>query len=77
MTRKSDPKIKKENKQSILGWNFLPWLILLIYPMRHVNWGLDLWDTGYNYANFLYMGTEHMDPMWLFPLTWLTPPAIF
>lgn len=41
-------------------------LFLILYPMRHVNWGLDLWDTGYNYANFTYMGTDHMDPMWLF-----------
>ncbi|MCM1045307.1 MAG: hypothetical protein NC417_07340 [Candidatus Gastranaerophilales bacterium] len=41
-------------------------LFLLIYPLRHIEWGLDFWDTGYNYANFQYMGTEHMDPMWLF-----------
>lgn len=57
-----EPKPKK----TISKMNILPWLILLIYPMRHVNWGLDLWDTGYNYANFQYMGTEHMDSMWLF-----------
>lgn len=41
-------------------------LILFLYPFRHINWGLDLWDTGYNYSNFVYMGTEHMDTMWLF-----------
>lgn len=41
-------------------------VILAFYPLRHIGWGLDLWDTGYNYANFQYMGTEHMDPMWLF-----------
>lgn len=41
-------------------------LILLLYPLRHIYWGLDLWDTGYNYANFRYMGLEHMDSMWLF-----------
>ena len=41
-------------------------LILLLYPLRHINIGLDLWDTGYNYGNFMYMGTDHMDPMWLF-----------
>ena len=41
-------------------------IILILYPMRHVACGLDLWDTGYNYANFRYMGTEHMDSMWLF-----------
>lgn len=41
-------------------------IILLLYPLRHIRWGLDLWDTGYNYGNFQFMGTEHMDPMWLF-----------
>lgn len=41
-------------------------VVLGLYPLRHIGWGLDLWDTGYNYANFQYMGTEHMDPMWLF-----------
>lgn len=46
-------------------------LVLLLYPLRHMNIGLDLWDTGYSYANFLYMGTDHMDPMWLFS-TYLT-----
>ena len=41
-------------------------VILALYPLRHIHWGLDLWDTGYNYANFEYMGLEHMDSMWLF-----------
>ena len=41
-------------------------VVLAFYPLRHINLGLDLWDTGYNYANFQYMGTDHMDPMWLF-----------
>ncbi len=41
-------------------------VVLAFYPLRHIDWGLDLWDTGYNYANFAYMGTEHMDSMWLF-----------
>lgn len=41
-------------------------VILAFYPLRHIAYGLDLWDTGYNYANFQYMGMEHMDPMWLF-----------
>ena len=31
-------------------------VILAFYPLRHISWGLDLWDTGYNYANFEYMG---------------------
>lgn len=40
--------------------------ILILYPLRHIHWGLDLMDTAYNYANFQYMGLEHMDSMWLF-----------
>lgn len=46
--------------------NYIFPLMLLLYPLRHIHWGLDLWDTGYNYANFRYMGLDHMDPMWLF-----------
>jgi len=41
-------------------------VVLALYPLRHIGQGLDFWDTGYSYANFQYMGTEHMDPMWLF-----------
>lgn len=47
-------------------WEKIGLALLILYPLRHVNWGLDLWDTGYNYANFQYFGMEHMDPMWLF-----------
>ncbi len=39
---------------------------LFFYPLRHIGEGIDFRDTGYNYANFQYMGTEHMDSMWLF-----------
>lgn len=49
-------------------WEFVFVAVLVLYPLRHIAWGLDLWDTGYGYANFEYMGTRHMDPMWLFPL---------
>ena len=52
-------------------WDFLFVAVLVLYPLRHIAWGLDLWDTGYGYANFEYMGTQHMDPMWLFS-TYLT-----
>ena len=48
----------------ILGNIFV--VILAFYPLRHIDWGIDLWDTGYSYANFQYMGTDHVDPMWLF-----------
>ena len=56
-------------KESRFYWiccNYIFPLILFLYPLRHIYWGLDLWDTGYNYANFRYMGVKHMDSMWLF-----------
>ena len=49
---------------------FLSIGILILYPLRHVNLGVDLWDGGYNYANFRYNGLEYMDSMWYFA-TWL------
>lgn len=55
--------MKSLKKLSFYEWLFL--IILLLYPFRHVNIGLDFWDTGYNYANFIY-GFDHMDPMWFF-----------
>lgn len=65
----------KNNKAGIDNqrrlWEFVFVAILVLYPLRHIAWGLDLWDTGYGYANFEYMGTQHMDPMWLFS-TYLT-----
>lgn len=51
------------------AWSFFI-LILLLYPLRHVRTGVDLWDGGYNYANFRYSGLEYMDSMWFFA-TWL------
>lgn len=45
-------------------WVYL--ILLTVYSMRHVHWGLDLLDTGYSYINFQYMDYEHMDSMWLF-----------
>ena len=41
-------------------------LFMALYPLRHIHIGLDLWDTGYNYANFEYMGLDSMDSMWFF-----------
>ena len=35
-------------------------------PCAILHGGLTFGDTGYNYANFQYMGLEHMDSMWLF-----------
>lgn len=45
-------------------WEPLFVVFLFWYPLRHIHWGIDFWDTGYNYANFTYM--EHMDSMWMF-----------
>lgn len=58
MERKADRRKKLQEAVFLI--------ILALYPLRHITWGLDLWDTGYNYANFQYMGLEHMDSMWLF-----------
>lgn len=56
----------KKWKNKYLRWVFP--MILLLYPLRHIRYGAEWWDTGYNYANFVYM--DRMDPMWLFG-TWL------
>ena len=68
-------KTIKSDAETFFGqkrlWEFVFVAVLVLYPLRHINWGLDLWDTGYGYANFEYMGTQHMDSMWLFS-TYLT-----
>lgn len=56
-------KILKRVEKIIYG---ILWLGLVLFAFRKVNKGLDLWDTGYNLANFQWMGPEHMDGMWLF-----------
>ncbi|MCM1101344.1 MAG: hypothetical protein NC079_06100 [Clostridium sp.] len=57
-----------EKRESVkkTWWEPLLVVFLFWYPLRHIYWGIDWWDTGYNYANFTYMGLEHMDPMWFF-----------
>lgn len=54
--------------------NFIFLLLLVLYPLRHLQMGVDLWDGGYNYSNFRYPGTEYMDPMWYFA-TWISTEA--
>lgn len=39
-------------------------LVLFLYPLLHVCYGVEWRDTGYNYGNFIYM--DHMDSMWKF-----------
>lgn len=63
-SRERDRAKTAERMKNVLENIFV--VVLAFYPLRHIAWGLDLWDTGYNYANFEYMGTRHMDPMWLF-----------
>lgn len=46
-------------------WEWVLLLFLLLYPLRHINIGVDWWDTGYNYGNHTY-GLAHMDSMWFF-----------
>lgn len=45
--------------------------VLLLFSLRHAAWGLDLWDTGYNYANYTYASPDHLGIMWWFS-TYLT-----
>lgn len=59
------------NKYFRRGAWLLSVAVLVLYPLRHVNVGVDLWDGGYNYANFQYGGLMYMDPMWFFA-TWLS-----
>ena len=56
--------IKRKRSRSLLQAICLGFLLL--YPLRHIHLGVDLWDGGYNYANFQYAGLEHMDSMWYF-----------
>lgn len=59
-------KVNKESNKTKTWWEPLLVVFLFWYPLRHIHWGIDWWDTGYNYANFEYAGLEHMDPMWFF-----------
>lgn len=65
MKKQQNMQKKPTGTLQMLGKCFC-YCVLLLYPLRHIHWGLDLWDTGYNYANFQYMGLEHMDSMWLY-----------
>lgn len=53
---------RKERKEGLISAVFLA--VLVLYPLRHMFHGVDLMDTGYNYANFTYI--ENMDSMWYF-----------
>jgi hypothetical protein len=48
------------------AWELLLLAVLVLYPMRHVNVGGDLWDVGYNYGNFAYFSEEVLGKTWFF-----------
>ena len=64
--------LKNKRLRQVIWW--LSILALILYPLRHVSVGVDLWDGGYNYANFRYSGLKYMDSMWYFA-TWLANAA--
>ncbi len=39
-------------------------ILLFLYPLRHICYGAEWWDTGYNYGNFVFI--DKMDSMWIF-----------
>lgn len=61
MIREEDANFRLEKKNRILY--VLGMLFLGLYPLRHIFFGTDWWDTGYNYGNFVFM--NQMDPMWI------------
>ena len=69
MDKKTDV-VRTESKLQVkrMGFRWEPLMVVFLfwYPLRHIHWGIDWWDTGYNYANFEYAGLEHMDSMWFF-----------
>lgn len=65
-TEKVTRKINGDEIKRKTWWESILVVFLFWYPLRHIHWGIDWWDTGYNYANFEYAGLEHMDPMWFF-----------
>lgn len=65
-------KDKMERFDKYISVVFL--ILLILYPLGRICFGADLWDGGYNYANFRYSGTEYMDSMWYFA-TWIATEA--
>ncbi len=53
-----------QNEMKTKWKHYLFSLILLLYPLRHIRFGVEWTDTGYNYGNFMFM--DNMDPMWVF-----------
>ena len=39
----------KKKKYGLMALKIVMMAVLILYPMRHVKMGGDLWDIGYNY----------------------------
>lgn len=63
--------MRDKRKRFFQALYLLSVVLIFLYPLRNIRFGVDLWDGGYNYANFVYPGPEYMDPMWYFA-TWLS-----
>ena len=56
----------KKLNQGFKAWELLFLAVLVLYPMRHVTIGGDLWDVGYNYGNFAYFSEGVLGKTWFF-----------
>ncbi|MCR4597397.1 MAG: hypothetical protein K5678_00015 [Acetatifactor sp.] len=54
----------KTSYQRVLEIVFL--VILMLYPLRHVTFGGDFWDVGYNYGNFAFFSEQALGKTWFF-----------
>ncbi|MDY4068808.1 MAG: hypothetical protein SOY45_02870 [Lachnospiraceae bacterium] len=51
-------------KKAVNIQNMIFPILLLLFPLRHINQGIDISDTGYNLACFRYFG--ELDGMWVY-----------
>ena len=56
----------KKLNHGFKAWELLLLAVLVLYPMRHVNIGGDLWDVGYNYGNFAFFSEGALGKTWFF-----------
>lgn len=54
----------KKNKITYLIEKILFPVLLVLYPLNHLCYGVEWSDTGYNYANYVF--ADRIDPMWKF-----------
>lgn len=53
---------QKQDKKKISYFDVFAILCLLVYPLRHVNQGVDLMDAGYSLGNYRFI--DSMNEMW-------------